>query len=484
VSRTGRSRRDREPGGKLKAASDILKKPEYAFCVIALVFGILMLVFSLPFRGPDELIHFYRSYSISEGNVLCEVEKPPGSEGRKALESKWVGNEIPHSVQVTADRTVQKIDRLPINPKAIPSALNIPDRSSPRALVSYSMWSSIAMYSPLGYLPQAFGIALGRVFSLSPLLLLYLARLFNLLAFTALVFLAIRTTPVLRWTMVLLGVMPLTINLAASVSADAMAIGLSFLFTAYILRLAFSPEGDLITRRQLGLVLAMALLLALSKPPYFLLVLLFLLIPSRKLAGRKAYAASFAVITGATLAVVLLWSMLVRGAYVPRIESVAPGSQVTYILRNPFRYGWIMLRTAYTFKSFWPRMFVGGIGFLEVNLPLAFLVSYMVALPAAAVVDPVERTPSLREKGVSLGTFLLVAAVTLTTFYITWTPVGNRIIEGFQARYLLPIAPLALLVLAGSRFKLKREWLLPAAVWSYSTVSIAITMFYMIRTYY
>jgi len=244
-----------------------------------------------------------------------------------------VGNEIPHSVQVTADRTVQKIHRLPIDPKAIPSAFHIPNRSSPRALVSYTMWSSIAMYSPVGYLPQSFGILLGRIFSLSPILLLYLARFFNLLAFIALVFFAIRTTPALRWTMVLLGLMPLTINLAASVSADAMAIGLSFLFTAYMLRLAFSPDTELVTRRQLGFILLLAVLLALSKPPYSLLVLLFGLIPAKKLAGRKRYLVDLAVVAMVTLAVVFLWNLLVRGAYAPRLETVAPGSQIIYALQ-------------------------------------------------------------------------------------------------------------------------------------------------------
>ena len=244
-----------------------------------------------------------------------------------------MGNEIPHSVQVTADRTVQKIHRLPIDLKAIPSAFHVPNRSSPRALVSYTMWSSIAMYSPVGYLPQSFGILLGRIFSLSPILLLYLARFFNLLAFIALVFFAIRTTPALRWTMVLLGLMPLTINLAASVSADAMAIGLSFLFTAYMLRLAFSPDAELVTRRQLGFILLLAVLLALSKPPYFLLVLLFGLIPAKKLAGRKRYLVDFAVVALVTLAVVFLWNLLVRGAYAPRLETVAPGSQIIYALQ-------------------------------------------------------------------------------------------------------------------------------------------------------
>ena len=442
-----------------------------------------MLVLSLPFRGPDELIHFYKAYSISEGNVLCQVKVPPGAAKRSGPDSKWVGNEIPHTLQVTADRTVQKI-KLPMPSGAIASAFNVPMRSSPRAFVNYSGWSSIAMYSPVGYAPQVAGILLGRIFSLSPILLMYLARLFNLLVFILLVSLAIRWTPVGKWTMVLVAVMPLTINLAASVSADAVAISLSFLFIAGVLKMAHQQPASRLGGRQLGLLALLAFLLALSKPPYFLLVFLLLLIPAKRLGGRGKYAAVFGGMLAGTVAVAAGWDLLVRNVYVGRLASVSPSLQISYILHNPPRFAWIMLRTAYTYKTFWPKTFVGGIGFLEVNLPVIFLALYLLALVAVALLEPVDRTPDLREKGVSLGVFLGITVVTLATFYITWTPVGQRLIDGFQARYFIPIVPLLLLVLANGRLSLKRDWIVPVSVLAFSGVSILITMVYMVRVYY
>lgn len=444
----------------------------------------LMLVFSPPFRGPDELIHFYRAYSISEGNVLCQVKTPPDGKRETPLDSKWIGNEIPHSIQVTADRTVTRVEKPPIPEDAIASAFRIPERSTPRALVSYTMWSSIATYSPVAYLPQSVGILLGRIFSLSPILLMYLARLFNLLAFAALVFLAIKITPVQKWTVGLLALMPVTINLAASVSADGLAIGLSFLFTAFVLHLALDDAVEKLSHRDIGVVMLLIVLLALSKPPYFLLVFLLLVVPARKFESRKQWAMATGAAVVIALAIFGFWNIAVRSAYVPRLDTVAPGSQLAFILKNPPRYIWTIMRTGWTYKSFWARTFVGGIGFLEVNMPVVFLGSYLVALGGLALIDTGDRQPTAGQKGISLGVFALVGLATLTTFYLTWTAVGNRVIDGWQARYILPAVPLLLLVLSNNKLKLKKDWVIPSAFIAYSFLSIAVTVFYMIRVYY
>ncbi len=459
-------------------------KPQVVFLVLAIVFGLSMLIFSLPFRGPDEEIHFYKAYAIANGDLLSEVRIPPNAGRLHGPDRKLVGSQIPTSVIVTTDRMIYHLGDLPADPGKIVTTLHIPALSGPETFRPYSMWSSIAVYSPVSYLPQVAGILVGRAFSLSPIMLLYLARLGNLLVWMMLVYFAIKIIPVQKWTMVLLAVMPLTINVVASVSADTIAIGLSFLFTAYVLKLAFAPEGELVSYRRLGFVLFLALLLALAKPPYFLLVFLLLMIPARKLRGRKRYAVAFAVITATTFAVVASWNLIVRNAYVARLDTIVPGTQLSHILKNPFSFVWTMARTAYHFKFLWAKMFVGGIGWLEVKMPVVFLGTFFVALIVVALLDPVKRTPTLREKGVSVVVYLGCAVALLATFYLTWTVVGGRLIEGFQPRYLIPVTPLLLLLFANSRLGFKREWILPAGVTACACISIVITLAYMVSTYY
>ena len=42
-------------------------QPEKAFLVLALIFGIAILCINPPFQVPDEQVHFYKSYALTDG---------------------------------------------------------------------------------------------------------------------------------------------------------------------------------------------------------------------------------------------------------------------------------------------------------------------------------------------------------------------------------------------------------------------------------
>src|SRR6202795_4617454 len=106
----------------------------------------------------------------------------------------------------------------------------------------------VAPYSPVGYIPHAVGIGLGRLFGASPLVLFYLGRLFGLGAWMVLVFLAIKTTPILKWSYFLLALMPMTLYLAASNSVDSVVIRVAFLSSAQLLSWAYDTKKESIRR--------------------------------------------------------------------------------------------------------------------------------------------------------------------------------------------------------------------------------------------
>jgi hypothetical protein len=50
-------------------------KKENIYLTFALIFGLVMAVFNPPFAGvPDEPAHFYKSWSVAEGNFKCSNE--------------------------------------------------------------------------------------------------------------------------------------------------------------------------------------------------------------------------------------------------------------------------------------------------------------------------------------------------------------------------------------------------------------------------
>lgn len=240
-------------------------KPEYFFVGTASVFGLIFLFITPPFQTPDEPAHFYRAYEISELNLA----------------------RIPDEVPVAVKQTATACERMKFkswekfSPKEMTALKSIRLDSHQRAYVE-----SVDYTIP--YLPQALGIAIGRLFSNVPVNYLYWARFFNLITAIFLIFLAIRITPVQKWIFGLLGVMPMTVSQMASASYDAPTIGLSLLLIALILKFTFSGNEQL-TPKSIFTLFILTLLLACTKPPYFLVSMAFLIVPVSKAGSMKKY---------------------------------------------------------------------------------------------------------------------------------------------------------------------------------------------------
>lgn len=101
----------------------------------------------------------------------------------------------------------------------------------------------------LPFLPGAVGMALARLVGLGALGCLYGGRLGNLLAYTALCWLALRQTR--RCRPVLLGVMllPLSLFMGASLSYDATLLACYYLMIALLLRETGPPKPQFSTWR-------------------------------------------------------------------------------------------------------------------------------------------------------------------------------------------------------------------------------------------
>ena len=159
--------------------------------------------------------------------------------------------------------------------------------------------------TPVMYLPQAAGMALVRAFGGSALSLVFAARFLNLLAFLLLTSAAIVRMPFGREILCGVGLLPMTLHLAASMSYDAGILGCSFLLCAEILRLAYgrtgeraddnsavkesgSTAGAFVRGKDLLLLCVLTAALSPCKMVYSCLVLLFLLIPAERFpAGRR-----------------------------------------------------------------------------------------------------------------------------------------------------------------------------------------------------
>lgn len=276
-------------------------------------------------------------------------------------------------------------------------------------------------------------------------------RLFNLLAFVTITYFAIRILPFKKWFIVAVGLLPMTIQQVASLSPDAITIGLCFLAIGFIIKL-FSQK-NIITRSQFALLLILSGLVALTKQSSIVLLFPVLFLPRSLFVNNKQ---RLLLIGGSLLIAVICaggWYMLIKslGYDTDITQSVAVNqfSQLHYIIDNPMSY----IKTLYhTFiysnlhglatSNFYITSLIGSFAWIDYELPVVFVVASYILLLVALMENKSQIIFSISKKIIFITTILLSIIATSTILYLAWTPVGSPAIEGIQGRYFIALLPL------------------------------------------
>ena len=360
-----------------------------AFVLLASIFGLLFVFLTPPCYAPDEVAHFWRAVSIAHGTLNPTAGKAPVPKGyeilvfcvmhgnakltRPMFETAW--DVDPHAHEL-------------VNLRVVP-----------------------ASYTPANYLPQIAAALIGRLTGARPLLVFYLGRLFALAAFIALVAFAIDVTPVLKWGFCAAALLPMTLFMAASWSADSLTIGVAFVVTALGLRKLESLRH---------VEQALSLLLGMCKPGYFLIPLI-----------AKRWLPMLASIVGFIIATLLA-------------VNASTSSQECFptlvIAKDYVAHG-----------ALYAEQLVGRLGMLDVFLPrwlirIEWIFLAVLAITAGESVPRVQRL---------LAMFVVLATMGAISvgLYFAWTPSCASLIEGIQGRYFLPIVPLALIAISNPRWR-------------------------------
>ena len=413
---------------------------EYVFLVIALAWGVAQVFIVPPLQVPDEGDHWFRAWALTDGQLTADRQGMitlPGVFARTAdLYTRLVGGvggtlNLPVSLEGQAGFSGYE---------------DLFNSTGPSGTVRVA--SRVLNYGPVGYLPQAVGVGLGRLMGAPPLTCFYLARLGNLFAAIALLFFAIRLAPFGKQLFVLLALLPMTMFELASVSCDALTISGAMFFTSLLLWASRRPT---LRRVDVAVVLAASALLLNVKPGYWALVLLVLLIRPAQLGGRTRYmafvAANALVVVGVFLVVFLLT------ATDARVQAVGgPHAQLLFILNQPLSFLGILWSNLQNNLLTWTFESIGRLGWLTIALPLRF---YLFVLVAGLVFLIQTREEEVR---LQLWRRALLAAVGVAVFltlavalYAFLEPTGSARVF-FQGRYLAPVWLLLLLSAYGIPF--------------------------------
>ncbi len=425
------------------------------FLIFALCFGIILVFLTPPFQVPDEPAHFLRAYQVSDINFM------------PAVENNSLGGYVPLSTyQLMAEYNGLNNINKRVSRELINAARCISLNPEVR---NFGFFPNTSLYSPVPYLPQAVGINIGKVFNAPPLFLFYLGRLLNLFAWILLMFHAIRIIPMGKWLFVVLALLPMNMQLAASLNADAMTIGLTFVFIAMVVRLIVDDKTA-INIKTLTILAILAVLIALSKSVYIFPVLLIFLIPIKKYDGIKKYLLANGIIAalafGAALAGVMVVNHLIGQIQPiehfygtdPITPKINPGMQMEFIFSDIPGFVMMVIRSFQDKIYMVSYSFIGILGWMCVVLPTWYYLSAIAFIIFITLTSfNQEYNFSLFMRFVFLTLFVAILGVFSFTMYCSWTEPGAAMIDNLQGRYFLPAAPLALLAFANTGIRISEK---------------------------
>jgi uncharacterized membrane protein len=410
------------------------------FVALSLTFGLGMMIVTPPFESPDEPHHFMRAYQISEGHLLPTFRDNRG------------GDELPRSIfLITQPFDASQRQRKLTSSAEIMRVLRIPLAPADR---QYFEFSNTSAYPPLPYVPQAMAIAIGRLMGLTALQLMYLARLFNLLTWCAGGYLALSLAPGIRRPLFLLMLMPMSMYLAASMSADVVCDSLAILFSVMVWRQIAEPDSEKqISSGRAWLFALMAGGIGFTKFVYLPLTALPILIPSAAFGGRRQKTLVTIGVIAAGVLASILWSL-----QTPGLDMVAngdsrnlyPRQQIEFLRHNPSASLSVPIQTV---RNCWQDQiisFVGKFGWMEAPMSPIACIAYCLFLAWACRPAKHDPTPQpIWDWIVIIPTIVLCSMFVLgLTAYCFWSPLRSPDVKGLQGRYLISLAPAVIILIS------------------------------------
>ena len=412
---------------------------------IGALLGVSIALLMPPFQFNDEHAHFARAYQLSRGEVVGHRDRA----------------QLPATVLSVLLRYPEGIVDKPIPRTSIVDLVTggAGEYSPPEPIgdireLRYLSWGYMAyqIYWPVCYLPASAGIRITRLFNLSPISMLYAARLMNLLSFLAALTAALLLAPGFRALITGVALMPMTLQQAVAVSADSITIAFALAGFALLLR----TREQSVDRRYLAIVLVTVPLWAMCKNSVWVLPLL-LMIPATQFNGRRQRAGFVLAAILATIGCLVLWRLITYDAFGQFLTAgLSRGidfeTNARMFVSHPLRilHDVISFPDTLTYCARLIRRFVGAFGWNYVNLPVALAPTYLLMLVfvACAEFDP---KPFTTNERAILG--LAFAGALIQTYFMLFVIDGQYAdgsygfwSAGVQGRYLIPYSLAGLLL--------------------------------------
>jgi len=277
---------------------------------------------------------------------------------------------------------------------------------------------------------------------------LLLMRLFGLVAFTAAVGYAIWVIPALKWSFVIIALLPVSLYNRSVLSADGAALSSAMVITALCLR-SVARGPDQAWNRAFWMTLC-----ALSKQAQIIFVLLELMISPMKELRHRWASVAYVILPSLILsplwvfavsADIAAWRLQLEEHHPP--EHFDPVWKLVYMWDHPFHFPMAMLRAI---SGWWQRLWQELIGILGWQDVLLHSWTYVI-LTIFLILVPLQKMQIHGRIRVTVISGLTAAGYVVLVyliFFLTYTPVDIDHVRGVQGRYFVIALPVDAIFLA------------------------------------
>lgn len=421
---------------------------EKVYFLSAISLGILMsLVISID-TVPDEPSHMDTAYALSNEILRIPESKKPGYIYKRVED---INSDAEERQSLSVKNYEWMYSRLYLLAKD-------------KTLVECSARSNLANGGKVYYIPQALGISVGRLFSLGFLPTMMLGRLFSLLCYVMLTYFSLKKIPVGKVSLFLVGILPISLQQAASMSYDGMINAVALLYIAYNIHMFYNEEQ--VTIIDITVIALTGSLLATVKGGTYIplcFLPLMLLWTRNRLQKKEKYCAISLVILFVFMFIKDRLLSIVSRLFVQQGEAIGgSGNQEIYtfgyLIRNPMRLLGLFTNTFHKQGDQQLRNLLGGnLAWRDININWYIIIFILLLLLLSCIRQEKERyitrTDKLYMGFLALSSFGLIELSML----LVWTPVTLNFITGVQGRYFIPFLLLILLCLRNSFFTIRKN---------------------------
>lgn len=439
-------------------SSNIKENPSQArktanlFATLALVFGVILIYLNPPMLCPDENAHYMNICRIIGGSVFADMQDGVMGSFITQDQADFINYYKDHYVGINAEKyTFRDVYFL--------SHINY---SGDQKVFFVSNLSGI---NPMAYIVQASGAFIAqKLFNVtSPYNILIWSKLSNLLFFVIVTRIAIIKTPVMRNTMFLIALMPMTLYQCSSTSYDTAIIACMFLLFAYSVKLIRADDDYRISLEDIFAICFSCAFIFAAKIAYAPVILIMLAVNIKKFGSLKKYVGCISLVFACGVIFYLVPSAITgyftSGALNDNSANTLVIQQNEYLKSNLIRLPGIIYDSSVATLPFWINGFFGILGSLDINFPQPFIHLFLTILLITALME-LGMTDKVNKRA-RLFAFIGVSVFFIGTciaMYTGWTPlvtgeVGGDNFTGIQGRYFIPVAMFVALIFANSSLR-------------------------------